>query len=768
MEKLQSMVPKTLGRRIAESTPHDLPSTCSSLLDFFLQQPTFHQMVRDLTDPETALCRKNKEAALESKRKGNECFSKGDYSKALNLYSQALRVAPTNVDDTVKNLVAMLYMNRASVLHAWYRRGKANASLKNYEDAVRDLEVAVKMEPSLSGKRQIENELKLISDQYKKTSTSLDKSNESNLGYSQFSMTDESHRVKLHCVSTPMRGRDMTSQADIPPASLIHVEEPYAVIILKPYRETHCHFCLNELPADTVPCLSCSIPLYCSQQCQEQAGGKIMRINTKSFDISKTFSDEIEKYIADITLPEISASHNQHFAEHRHECHGVHWPAVLPSEIVLAGRILMKSVEQERHCSFGSNPIGTLDLSHNYEQLPPERKLELHIYSIILLYCLQDSLGSKFPEYGITISKFVILLSQIKVNSMAIVRMKLLDVYGPTAQSGKCSQAGDALMSNLEQVRVGQAIYSSGSMFNHSCQPNIHAYFLSRALYIRSTEFVTAGCPLELSYGPQVGQWNCKSRQDFLEDIYSFKCQCRGCSEVNLSDLVLDAFHCVKPNCFGVVLDGRMARYEQQKINCFLGDPPICSLELHVQVDKGRNFDIDKVAGHVFDQHRSSCQIKPGYCLNCGSYCDLGASRAAVDESQLSIKRLQDAIVANEVQTSTLSDALKSLDMLRLTLHAYNKKIAEVEDSLARAFCLVGEPRLAMDHCKASIEILEKLYGPDHVALGNELVKLVSIQQLLGDESAADSIHRMETIFCRYYGSHANRIFPYLQLQAHY
>lgn len=203
------MVLKTLQLQIAETTPHDLPSTCSSLLHFFLQQPMFHQIVGDLTDPETSLCRKNKEAALESKRKGNECFSKGDYSNALIFYSQALRVAPTSANDTEKNLVAMLYVNRASVLHrmgllvecvrdcnralvicssyakAWYRRGKANVSLKNYEDAVRDLHVAMNMEPSLTGRRQIENELKLMSDPHERTSSSLDKHNENNLGHFQ-------------------------------------------------------------------------------------------------------------------------------------------------------------------------------------------------------------------------------------------------------------------------------------------------------------------------------------------------------------------------------------------------------------------------------------------------------------------------------------------------------------------------------------------------------------------------------------------------------
>lgn len=44
----------------------------------------------------------------------------------------------------------------------------------------------------------------------------------------------------------------------------------------------------------------------------------------------------------------------------------------------------------------------------------------------------------------------------------------------------------------------------------------------------------------------------------------------------------------------------------------------------------------------------------------------------------VSLCRLKDAIVSNEVSTDTLSYAFGCLDLLRSTLHAYNKKIAEV------------------------------------------------------------------------------------------
>lgn len=43
-------------------------------------------------------------------------------------------------------------------------------------------------------------------------------------------MADESHQIELQCVTTPDKGRGMASKNDIPPASLIHTEEPFAAV----------------------------------------------------------------------------------------------------------------------------------------------------------------------------------------------------------------------------------------------------------------------------------------------------------------------------------------------------------------------------------------------------------------------------------------------------------------------------------------------------------------------------------------------------------
>ncbi|GAB4827733.1 hypothetical protein Ancab_034619 [Ancistrocladus abbreviatus] len=227
MEKLKSAIPERIRRMIAESTAEDIPTTCSSLYDFFQRLPLFHQMIGDLTNTELGLCSKNREAALELKKKGNDCFSTGGYSNAANFYSQALRVAPISAVEKENNLVASLYVNRASSFHAWYRRGKANASLQRYEDAVCDLKIAENMEGSLSGKRQIESDLKIIIDQHKRDGYSAE-CNEKNP-----CVLDKMPQVKLQCVSTAVKGRGMISLDDIPPASLIHTEEAYAAATAK-------------------------------------------------------------------------------------------------------------------------------------------------------------------------------------------------------------------------------------------------------------------------------------------------------------------------------------------------------------------------------------------------------------------------------------------------------------------------------------------------------------------------------------------------------
>ncbi|XP_030536622.1 uncharacterized protein LOC115745292 isoform X2 [Rhodamnia argentea] len=721
MEKLKSMVPDTLKAVVAarSSSADDILSSSSSLLHFFLALPDFHLMMRDLVDPERCVCSKNKDAALDAKQKGYHCFSSADFSGALTFYSQALIVAPFDARDKDKNLVSVLYLNRAVVLYklgfiteclrdcnralqispgyakAWYWRGKTNASSENYKDATADFHVAHLMETSLGGKRQIECEMKILQVQFTRTSGSSTQHDENT-----FRISDDPLEVKVKSIVMPHKGRGMASVGEIPPSYLVHNEEPYAAVILKNCRDRYCHYCFNELPLDVVPCSFCAIPRYCSEHCQLKAGGHRSRHNIEDVGLHVEVPTEIENHIREVTSETGEEKILEHFPEHRHECQDANWPAVLPHEVVLAGRMVVKSLVQRRDLA----EIKALDLSYRYTELAVEVKLELCIYAIVLLVCLQHSLSLDLPVNPYFVYQIIIIMCQIRLNSMAIIRMKSSDPNAPQDPNRKFSSDEGASATTIEQVSVGQAIYAVGSLFNHSCRPNIHAYFLARTLYIRTTELVEAGCSLELSYGPQVGQQNCRDRLKFLEEKYYFQCQCRSCSVVNLSDLVLSAFHCVHPHCSGIVLDtfDIKSEYEKLKQSRHAGD--FYSLEPYVQVEKLGGLYVGEMDHNALAKIYSSLRASGGYCLKCGSRCDLESSRLLVSEALGNIERLQHGIVRKELSSSLLSDASESLDQLRRMLHAYNKSIAEAEDSVAQAFCFIGELQCAIEHCKSSIQ----------------------------------------------------------------
>ncbi|PKI76469.1 SET and MYND domain-containing protein 4 [Punica granatum] len=784
MEILKSLVPDRLKQRVTISTSGDLLSSSSSLVDFLLPLQEFQFVIEDLADPRRALCAKNKDAAVELKQKGNRCYSSGSYSVALSYYSKALRVAPLEAEDKEKDLVSVLYVNRAAVLYkldrpveckrdcdralrsspsyakAWYWRGKANAALEDYGNAVSDLKIANFMETSSAGKKQIESELLIDSEKLTGGPSSLCCNND------DISLNlDEKCEVELECVVTPDKGRGMVSKGEVPPSSLVHIEEPYAAVILKQSRDSNCHYCFDELPADPIPCTLCSIPLYCSENCQVKAGGRILRNRKAAIGNHGDIPRDLKIYIEDVTTEKINEKNLGQFQEHEHECSGANWAAVLPPELVLAGRIIVKALQERGDFLDNPEPKQPLDVCYSYSELPIDTKLESHIYSILLLCCLQRCCSFEIPVNAVSVSRTIILFSQIKVNSMAVVRMKSSDFHCLQDPFGKDLSCIGVNTSSIEQVKVGQAIYARGSLFNHSCKPNIHIYFLSRNLYIRSTEQVSKGHPLELSYGPQTGQRTCQDRLKFLKEEYSFQCRCSGCSTLNLSDLALNAFHCTDPDCNGIVIETEQVYSERNKSqhsvysernksqHSVTINPK--SLEPYLEIENLNNLD--------FEPRGDAQQENVGYCLKCRSYCDLRSPRAAADKAWANIGRLQDKVAAGEMSGNLLHSASESLHLLRLRLHSCNKRIAEAEDILAQAFCMIGDFQSASNHCCASIEILEKLYGPDHIAIGYELLKLLSIKMGSGYLTHPEIADRLGMIFNSYYGPHADKLFPYLR-----
>ncbi|KAG0457405.1 hypothetical protein HPP92_022562 [Vanilla planifolia] len=778
MERLKSVVPDELKLLIAKSTVEDLYLTCSSLLEFFQSLPQFRSVIGEVMGCEVALCRKSSESALDWKKKGNACFIEGDYTKALNFYSKALQYAPTSVGNMDQEFVGVLYANRASALHkmglfeecirdcgraiavypvyakAWYRRGKANASLKRHETAILDLEISLSLEGSLSGKNQIKEDIQLLHSLIGTRSLSF--SNCDTRIEIMHGDSAEQCNTKLECVTTPDKGRGMISSNDISPATLIHCEEPLAAIVVKSCRETHCHLCFSELPMDALFCTSCTIPVYCSEHCLEKAVGIKFIQSELIYSLQNNLSEQHWQHaMHSISWNTQNNADVFHLPEHEHECGGSHWSAVLPTDIVLAGRVMMRSTERIKLTEGYLNHVGTLEFSHNYDQIPPNEKLEIHVYAILLAHCLCRHL----PSIELAISKFILLISQIKLNSMAIVHMKSLKDHDTFKKSSNLAANEHVFTSTIDQVRVGLAIYSTGRLFNHSCKPNIHAYFLSRTLHLRSIEHVPARYPLEISYGPQVGQLDLQQRQQILEEQYSFRCHCIGCSELNLSDLVINSFKCPKQDCFGAILGSTC--YEKNEDGSLMVSAASFHHKISMPLFIECKRNISKVA-HLLFEKDNLWKLNPGCCLNCFACVDLKSSSTMSNKSMLDIDWLKSSVFADEERS--ISDIPRSLSELRSIRHPFSKFIAQAEDKVAEAFAMIGQFDIAKQHCEASIEILEKLYHKEHIAVAHEWMKLASLHLSLGDHAKAlRTIVKAEAIFSLHYGSHVTKMFSFVE-----
>lgn len=109
-----------------------------------------------------------------------------------------------------------------------------------------------------------------------------------------------------------------------------------------------------------------------------------------------------------------------------------------------------------------SNLQEKLNLSNSYSKMSPETKLELHLLSIVLIWCLNKSCCPDLSVCEASVTQTIILLSQIKVNSMAIVRMK------SGSDSFKCIPSGNVSekepIQSLEQVCLGRDQSWSGSL----------------------------------------------------------------------------------------------------------------------------------------------------------------------------------------------------------------------------------------------------------------------------------------------------------------
>jgi SET and MYND domain-containing protein 4 len=71
-------------------------------------------------------------------------------------------------------------------------------------------------------------------------------------------------------------------------------------------------------------------------------------------------------------------------------------------------------------------------------------------------------------------------------------------------------------------------------------------------------------------------------RQKLLWDNYHFICQCLSCSELNLSDLVVNSLCCPQSNCLGALSESSNYSTKENFVHVSLSESHIYKLSLPV------------------------------------------------------------------------------------------------------------------------------------------------------------------------------------------
>lgn len=285
-------------------------------------------------------------------------------------------------------------------------------------------------------------------------------------------------------------GRFMIATDDIRTGEVLIVEKPFSSVLLHYAFYVHCSRCFVQSPV-LVECPDCASAMYCSTECL--------------------------------------ANHKN---VHRFECpileHLVHLEAG-PSEL-LAVRILIDGC-------YGETPITTLTeeepVDDMYRSSDIRRVFNLvgngskrsigdlfrRGFSAAVLVRALKNFTNFFKEFPVTESEargFILhLLQSLPCNAHEI---------SASFKSGNLGRQEAQL-----QKEIGAAVYSTLSLINHSCEPNVVRHSFGDYCIIRAIRSIRQGEEIVDNYGYHYATQDKEERQQSLMRQYYFQCECEAC-----------------------------------------------------------------------------------------------------------------------------------------------------------------------------------------------------------------------------------------------
>ena len=508
-----------------------------------------------------SLCR-----ATDLRSAGNKQFARKNYTSATNLYTQSVASSPVpsgGAGVETSNVLALAFANRSAaafhmsdykacladiVLALTYgypesktyklldRRAKcysalqqSDAAMESIQEGMRHLDAADldhkqtaawqdDFNAQLNGNPACDDVKGVSSDGVCRSlpTISVDKMNTTFT-----SLTD-------HCevVFSPDRGRYIVAKRDIKPGEVIMIERPYASVLEPEFRWSHCHHCMART-VSTIPCTQCSCALYCSETCRSQAWSAYHQAECLCLDM--IYESDVWEF-GYLALRTVAMETIEQQLAYKQTLDAGEYGGV-PD-------ILKGCNENGKYVAGDHNAIYNLvthSQDRDFRDLFPRS-----VAAVFLTRCLQRCGYFGENEHNMSCVAYIA--------GLILRYLQLLPCNGHGIHEFQLDR-NNVATSALSKIGVG--IYSTLSLFNHSCDPAVVRHTYGQTCVSRAIKTVYAGDELSDNYGPQFAFRPRMERQDKLKIDYFFKCSCVACQEdwptIISTGVVVPTWKC--PNC---------------------------------------------------------------------------------------------------------------------------------------------------------------------------------------------------------------------------
>jgi hypothetical protein len=500
MQSLVDLASNIIDQRAFASCTNDF-----SRIEYLLSSSEFLSLIQkpsSLLDEQTTYLKCAK-TSTEYREQGNEAYASHNDRLALSLYNQAIRYA-----SSYSRELSLALGNRSATLF----------NLKYYQLALQDVHHALDFlssdEEDDARRQRLEHRLyECLQHQFEQMPTNDDKNNQlenelEELKSNQiYNMDYPSLTFYADIQTSSDRGRHVVSaniSSTLKPGTIILVEQPYASVLLSTAWSTHCHMCLRRLDLLLFVCSQCTRAVYCSVDCLQQA------IIWHAFECRLTI-DRLDKMQL-LALRLLTKTGWKYLYENKKRFEDYLKQNKKESQIANPNKEIYEwnNYENILKLETNSNKRSTHDLF--------QRAVQACMIGISLI----NNTSFSQEAYGN-------LDYQIYICSLLLSHLQSLP-----CNAHEVSEFIHHRLSPLSSscIEIGAGIYSTLSLFNHSCNPNVIRNFIGDTVIVRLLSSISSD-NIELldNYGCLSATMDKTERQKKLDEQYHFQCQCQPCIE---------------------------------------------------------------------------------------------------------------------------------------------------------------------------------------------------------------------------------------------